>query len=76
MNYRTVDAKGLSELNEQLIHNDKLLIVGAEYQTSVLDIAWFTPTQDAWNDGDHTGQCAVYDPGDTQLTGTLRGTRR
>ena len=50
--------------------------VGAEYQTSVLDIAWFTPTQDAWDDGDHTLQCAVYDPGDTQLTGTLRGTRR
>ncbi len=50
--------------------------VGSEYQVSVLDIAWFTPTEGAWTDGDHTVQCGVYDPGDSELTGALRGTRR
>jgi hypothetical protein len=50
--------------------------VGTEYLASALDIAWFSPTEGAWNDGDHAVQCAVYDPGDGQVTGALRNSNR
>ena len=50
--------------------------VGTEYLESALDIAWFSPTEEGWNDGDHSVQCALYDPADAQLTGALRGSNR
>jgi hypothetical protein len=50
--------------------------VGMDYQSSALDIAWFSPTEEGWDEGDHAVQCAVYDPADGQLTAQLRGSRR
>jgi hypothetical protein len=50
--------------------------VGLAYEDSVLAFIYFTPTGDAWDDGDHSVQCAVYDPGDEQLTASVRDAAR
>ncbi len=50
--------------------------VGTAYETSTLEIAWFSPTEEGWNDGDHAVQCAVYDPADGAVAGALRGSNR
>jgi hypothetical protein len=50
--------------------------VGQAYETSALDILWFYPTSGGWSSGDRTFQCAVYDPSDDALTGSVRGSGR
>ena len=50
--------------------------VGRAYEASRLDIAWFQPTRDGWEDGDRSMQCAVYDPTDTELVVALRDSRQ
>ncbi|HEX2193585.1 MAG TPA: septum formation family protein [Candidatus Limnocylindria bacterium] len=50
--------------------------VGTSYQESALEILWFQPTEDGWDEGDHSVQCAVYDPSDNELTASLRGSNR
>jgi hypothetical protein len=50
--------------------------VGTAYESSTLEIAWFSPTEDGWNDGDHSVQCAVYDPDDGAVAGALRDSNR
>jgi hypothetical protein len=50
--------------------------VGLSYQESTLDVTWFQPTEEGWNDGDHTVQCAVYDPARAELTEAVRNAAR
>jgi hypothetical protein len=47
--------------------------VGLDYQSSRLDVYWYFPLEEGWNQGDHVMQCAIYDPLDSQLVGSLRG---
>jgi hypothetical protein len=50
--------------------------VGLDYQTSVLGVIYFTPSSDGWDDGDHSVQCAVYDPANEELTSSLKSSAR
>jgi hypothetical protein len=50
--------------------------IGTDYQASVLEVVFFTPTSDGWDDGDHSVQCAVYDPNDSELTSSLKNSAR
>lgn len=50
--------------------------VGRSYSSSALDVFWFQPTPEGWAAGDHSVQCAVFDPGNDKLTGALRGAAR
>lgn len=50
--------------------------VGRDYYESELDIFYFTPSPDAWADGDRTIQCAVYHPLQSRLTGSLKASNR
>lgn len=50
--------------------------VGLGYDESRYDIFWFTPTPDGWDQGDRTVQCAIYDPLQSELTASLRGSAR
>jgi hypothetical protein len=50
--------------------------VGLSYDTSTLDVVYFTPSSDAWKSRDRSVQCAAYDPGDTAVVGTLHGAAR
>ncbi|HKO32838.1 MAG TPA: septum formation family protein [Candidatus Limnocylindria bacterium] len=50
--------------------------VGIDYQTSVLEALPITPTEDGWNDGDHSVQCAMHDPGNPQLTESQKDAAR
>ncbi|MGH2358531.1 MAG: septum formation family protein [Candidatus Limnocylindria bacterium] len=34
--------------------------VGVSYEESILDIFYLTPTQDSWDSGDHSVQCAAH----------------
>lgn len=47
--------------------------VGTSYADSRLDVFWLEPTQAAWTAGDRSVQCAVYDPRNARLTGSLKG---
>lgn len=46
--------------------------LGAGTATAALDVIFFTPTEDGWEDGDRVFQCAVYDTTNAELTGSLR----
>jgi hypothetical protein len=50
--------------------------VGVAYESSKLEIVWFSPIQDGWNQGDRGIQRTVYDPNDSQLTASLKGANR
>lgn len=50
--------------------------IGLAYEQSRYDIGWFQPTRDGWDQGDRSVQCAVVDPDDAELTGSLRGSAR
>jgi Septum formation len=50
--------------------------IGKDVDDSDLDYDWLVPTEDAWRSGDRTVQCAAYDPDNSHLTRSLRGTRR
>jgi hypothetical protein len=43
------------------------------YSDTWLDIYWFHPTKDGWGLGDRSVQCAVFDPDNPRLTGSLKG---
>ena len=53
-----------------------LTYVGTTYQNSTLEVLYFTPTNDAWDGGDRSVQCAAYDPQNEALTGSLKGAKR
>jgi hypothetical protein len=50
--------------------------VGISFAESRLDIFWFQPTPDGWHAGDHSVQCAIYDPADAQLASAVRNVGR
>lgn len=50
--------------------------VGTTYETSALDVVYFTPSRDAWDGGDRSVQCAAYDPNNAAMVGTLQGASR
>ena len=50
--------------------------VGIAYDESTLVALPITPTEDGWNDGDHSVQCAMQDPADPELTESLEGAAR
>ena len=50
--------------------------VGTGYLDSKLDIYWLTPLEETWNDGDRSIQCAIYDPENSQLTGSVKAAAR
>lgn len=50
--------------------------VGRDYELSVLDIFWLTPTEESWTSGDRAIQCAVFHPTNAELTSSLRGSGR
>ena len=47
--------------------------IGTAYLDSQLDFSWLYPSDDSWDDGDRSIQCAAYDPRNTRLTSSLRG---
>lgn len=47
--------------------------VGAPYETSALDIAFLTPTEESWNEGDQGVTCALYSLDGQPLVGSVRG---
>jgi hypothetical protein len=47
--------------------------VGTPYGSSTLAILPVTPSEDGWSHGDRTFFCALYDPAQSRLTGSLRG---
>jgi hypothetical protein len=50
--------------------------VAASIETTALDFTWYTPTEASWNDGDNTVLCAVFDPNQPSVTGSLKGSGR
>lgn len=50
--------------------------VGVSYDDSELDAFPFTPTDEAWSNGDRTIQCIIGEEDPTPVTGSLRGARR
>jgi hypothetical protein len=50
--------------------------IGLPPQDSALRVTYFTPSSDAWDDGDRSVQCAAYDPDAESRTGTLKGAAR
>jgi Septum formation len=50
--------------------------VGTDYYSSTLDIAWLEPTSASWVTGDRSVQCAVYDPEQPRVVGSLKGATR
>jgi hypothetical protein len=46
--------------------------VGADYIDSRLDVAFFSPLEAGWNDGDHEIACFLYDLDFAKLTGSMQ----
>lgn len=64
------------ELTEPCYGEQYTEFVGVTYDESELDALPFTPTEEAWTDGDRTVQCVVGEVDVTPVRGSLRGTRR
>lgn len=47
--------------------------VGVEYANSRLDVFPITPTEGSWAEGDREVVCALYDPEQQQLEGSMQG---
>jgi hypothetical protein len=50
--------------------------VGIDYDSSQLDIDYFTADKQGWEDGGHRLICMAYDPNHETLTATLKGAGR
>ena len=50
--------------------------VGKVYEESELDIYWFYPLSDGWNDGDRSVRCAASHPRIQRLTESIKGSNR
>ena len=50
--------------------------VGIDYQSSVLSLFPITSTEETWNDGDHTVQCALFEDGNPELTASMKDSAR
>ena len=54
---------------------------GLPYELSELEVGWVLPDEEAWNEGDRTLACTVYDPSGTsdepaRLAGSIAGSGR
>ena len=54
---------------------------GLPYELSELEVGWVLPDEQAWNEGDRTLACTVYDPSGTpeapaRLAGSMAGSGR
>lgn len=47
--------------------------VGVAYPDTPLDIYWLVPNKNGWSMGQRYMHCAVFDPDNPRLTGTLKG---
>jgi hypothetical protein len=47
--------------------------IGKTYDDSVLDISWLYPETKGWTLGDRTIECSAYDPRNSKLTASLKG---
>lgn len=47
--------------------------VGRAYADSSLDISWLYPESKGWAIGDRTVECSAYDPNNSQLTASVKG---
>ncbi|HEX6139598.1 MAG TPA: septum formation family protein [Candidatus Limnocylindria bacterium] len=50
--------------------------VGVAYEASLLEFSYFVPSEDGWDQGDHSVQCVLYDPNEANLTESMRGAAR
>ena len=50
--------------------------VGTAYDDSALYVSFLTPSEDGWNDGDHTVQCILHEKDESKITGSQRGSNR
>ena len=50
--------------------------VGVPYANSTLEVFYWHPESAGWSKGDRAIQCAVFDPKDDALVGTLKGSKR
>jgi len=50
--------------------------VGISFDSSVLSGFPIYPTEETWNSGDHSVQCALYEDGNPELTTSMRGAAR
>jgi hypothetical protein len=50
--------------------------VGNTVDNSELDLAWWTPDEDLWDDEDRLVVCAAYSPPGEPLIGSVKGTKR
>ncbi len=50
--------------------------IGKDYEDSTLDIFWLFPSSDSWTGGDRSIECSAYDPGNDQLTASVKGSER
>lgn len=50
--------------------------VGTAYDDSALYVSTLTPSEDGWNDGDHTVQCVLHEKDESKITGSQRGANR
>jgi putative regulator of septum formation len=48
--------------------------IGRTYEDSGLDISWLYPSTDSWKSGDRTVQCSAYDPDNSGLIASVKGT--
>ena len=49
--------------------------VGIPYEDSRLDLAYFYPTREGWEDDDREVACFLYDYNLAKLTGSMKGSR-
>lgn len=50
--------------------------VGTAYDDSALFVSTLTPSEDGWNNGDHTVQCILHEEDESKITGSQRGANR
>lgn len=50
--------------------------VGLSYQESILEVFYLTPSQESWDSGDKSVQCAVHHPALETVSESYRGSRQ
>jgi hypothetical protein len=50
--------------------------VGRAFSTSALGVSWIYPSREAWDAGDRTIQCFIFDPSNDRLTQSVKGSKR
>jgi hypothetical protein len=50
--------------------------VGTPYELSELEVSWWHPTPEAWDEGQRTVACTLHDPTTDRLAGSQRDARR